>query len=175
MFRFLARGCTMWWHAFGERLITLNCHALNVMFMLTIENGSFTYQLKKNHLHLVRYWTLVRFECIGYVCSLLMVLIYFVKKNMWWDLTHMKLISTSTIAACVVDVIDHTTCSRSILKPMYTFFFIHHSSWILLYMQKQKWWLLFTWKTWIQWSHTFVCVCVCNIKVSKNVHMCECA
>ena len=60
---------------------------------------------------------------VGEEGALLMVVMSFMKTNVYHQLHHMKLISTSTIAACAMDVQDHTMCSSSILELASTFVF----------------------------------------------------
>lgn len=106
--------------------------------MFINDHGSSASQFENFHLHLVISWTLARYECVRDVCALLMVIMSFVKKNLCWELHHLKLIFASTGVACVVGVWDHTTCSSSILEPASTFLFpfiIHHE---LFYTYKKN-------------------------------------
>jgi hypothetical protein len=93
------------------------------------EHGLFTFQSNNFHLYLVRFWTLVGFECVEDVGDPLMMIMSFTKKTVRWEFHHMILISSSTIVACVTKVWDHSTCSNSIFKPAFAFvswFFIYH-------------------------------------------------
>ena len=104
------------------------------------------------------------FECLRDVGDLLMMIMSFLKTIVCREFCHKRLIFTSTIATCVVDVWDHSTYSNSIRKLASTFvclFLICHEffdtyktiEWILHYMLQ----------TWIHKSNAFLFFYECNM------------
>ena len=105
----------MWRHEFEDVLITLNLHALNVLFMLMRMSHPLL-NLKTS----VFIWWHLEPLCVGDGGSLLMVSMSFMNKNVCSYFHHMKFIFSSIVTKYVVDVWDNTTCSNSIFKPAST-------------------------------------------------------